>query len=303
MSNFTKATSAIATSRSGQVSVVPDNKLPLWQRFVRSHGIVYVVLAFVGVVWIFPFIWMVLGSVKTQREIIGPHPQFLPKAPTFVNFQQWFSQLHFWRFFTNSFVVSVLVVVGNVVFCSMVGYALSKIRFKGKKIVFGCVMVTLMIPSVATFVPMFVLISDVHLVDTYAALILPFLAQPMGVFLMKQFIDGVPDAVLEAAKVDGAGELRIFFQIVMPECGPALATLCILTFLGSWNNFLWPLVAVQSMDKYTLPVALSLYTTGQNANNYSLLLAGAVLVIAPILLLFVFLQRYFIQGVSMTGIK
>ena len=116
-------------------------------------------------------------------------------------------------------------------------------------------------------------------------------------------IAGIPDALMEAARIDGAGELRIFFQIILPQCGPAMATLAILTFLSSWNNFLWPLVAAQTDDMYTLPVALSLYSTGQNATNYSVLLAGAVLIITPILLLFVFLQRYFIQGVAMTGIK
>jgi multiple sugar transport system permease protein len=123
------------------------------------------------------------------------------------------------------------------------------------------------------------------------------------VFLMRQFMLGIPDALIEAARIDGAGELRIFSRIVMPLCGPPLATLAILTFLTSWNNFLWPLVASQSESMYTLPVALSLYSTGQNATNYGLLLAGSVLVIAPILLLFVFLQRYFIQGIATAGLK
>ena len=177
----------------------------------------------------------------------------------------------------------------------MVGYALAKMDFAGKNILFGAVMVTLMVPSVATFVPLFVIISNMGLANSYAALILPFLCQPIGVFLMRQFISGIPDALMEAARVDGAGELRIFFQIVLPQCGPPLATLSILTFLSSWNNFLWPLVAAQTEEKYTLP--------GQNATNYSVLLAGAVLVVTPILLLFVFLQRYFIQGVAGTGIK
>lgn len=181
-------------------------------------------------------------------------------------------------------IVSVITVLGNVLFDSMVGYALAKIPFKGKGIVFGAVMVTLMVPAVATFVPLFVLISNFHLVNTYAALILPYLTQPIGVFLMRQFMLGVPDALMEAARVDGAGELRIFFQIVLPECGPAVATLAILTFLSSWNNFLWPLVASQTEDKYTLPVALSLYSTGQNSTNYGILLSGAVLVITPIVI-------------------
>ena len=282
---------------------VPENHPSLGTRFLRARGPVYCVLALIGVVWIFPFLWMVLGSVKTQREILASPPKLLPEHATLENFTQWFQELHFGSYFTNSLVVAVITVLGNIVFCSMVGYALAKMRFAGRNIVFGAVMVTLMVPSVATFVPLFVIVSNLGLSNTYAALILPFLTQPIGVFLMRQFIAGIPDALMEAARIDGAGELRIFFQIILPQCGPAMATLAILTFLSSWNNFLWPLVAAQTDDMYTLPVALSLYSTGQNATNYSVLLAGAVLIITPILLLFIFLQRYFIQGVAMTGIK
>ncbi|KFF30522.1 carbohydrate ABC transporter permease [Bifidobacterium bombi] len=292
-------------SRANRVSGIetPENVLPWYKRFMRAHGLVYIVLAFVAVVWIFPFFWMILGSLKTQQEIMAVPPKLFPQHATLGNFYQWFTQLHFGNYFVNSLIVAVMVVLGNVVFCSMVGYALAKMDFAGKKILFGCVMVTLMIPSVATFVPLFVIISDMHLLNSYASLILPYLVQPIGVFLMRQFIGDVPDALMEAARIDGAGELRIFAQIVLPQCGPALATLSILTFLSSWNNFLWPLVAAQSSDRYTLPVALSLYSTGQNATNYSVLLAGSVLIITPIMLLFIFLQRYFIQGVAMSGIK
>jgi multiple sugar transport system permease protein len=164
-------------------------------------------------------------------------------------------------------------------------------------------MVTLMVPGVVTFVPLFVLVSQLGLVDSYAALILPFITAPVGVFLMRQFMLGIPDALIEAARIDGAGEVRIFARVVMPLCGPPLATLSILTFLGSWNNFLWPLVVAQTEPHYTLPVALSLFSIGQNATDYGLLLAGAVLVITPILALFIVLQRYFIRGVATAGLK
>ena len=264
---------------------------------------IYIILSVISLIWVFPFLWMALGSLKTQREILAKPPRLLPDHATLANFTKWFEQLNFSTYFTNSIIVAVITVLGNIIFCSMVGYALAKMQFRGKNIVFGAVMVTLMVPSVATFVPLFVIIANLGLSNTYAALILPFLTQPVGVFLMRQFMTGIPDAVIEAARIDGAGELRIFFQIVLPQCGPAIATLSILTFLSSWNNFLWPLVAAQTDSMYTLPVALSLYSTGQNATNYSVLLAGAVLIITPILLLFIFLQRYFIEGVAMTGIK
>jgi multiple sugar transport system permease protein len=147
------------------------------------------------------------------------------------------------------------------------------------------------------------MVSSLGLVDSYPALILPYLATPLGVFLMRQFMLDIPDSLLEAARIDGAGEFRIFARIVLPLCGPPLATLAILTFLTSWNNFLWPLVAAQSQDRYTLPVALALFSQGENATNYGLLLSGSVLVITPIVALFIALQRYFIQGIAMTGIK
>ena len=282
---------------------VPRHELNAWERFRRNKGILYIFMTLFALIWVFPFVWMVLGAFKTQREILTQPPTFFAKHPTVSNFAMWLTQLHFGTYFLNSLIVVLVTVLGNLLFCSMVGYALAKIPFRGKGIVFAAVMATLMVPSVATFVPLFVIVSNLHLVNTYAALILPFLTQPIGVFLMRQFMGSVPDALLEAARVDGASELRIFFQIVLPECGPAMATLAVLTFLASWNNFLWPLVASQTEDKYTLPVALSLYSTDQNSTKYGVLLAGSVLVITPIIILFVALQRYFVQGVAMTGIK
>ncbi len=272
-------------------------------RVTPGRALTYTVLVVGLIVWVLPFAWMLLGSVKTQREILQRPPTWWPQEFTWDNFGAWFGQLNFGQFFGNSILVALFTVAGNLVFCSMVGYALAKMDFPGKKALFLVVMVTLMVPGVVTFVPLFVMVSSLGLVDSYAALILPFVTTPLGVFLMRQFMLGIPDPLLEAARIDGAGELRIFARIVMPLCGPPLATLGILTFLASWNNFLWPLVAAQTEAKYTLPVALSLYSTGQNATDYGLLLAGSVLVIAPIILLFVFLQRYFIQGIASTGLK
>ncbi|WP_317231932.1 carbohydrate ABC transporter permease [Clavibacter capsici] len=282
---------------------IPPHRRRRTDRGRRTRAVVYLVLAAVLCVWLLPFIWMALGSVKTQGEILQRPPTWWPQDPVADNFAQWFGPLDFGTFFSNSLVVALITVLGNLVFCSMVGYALAKMEFPGKRILFLTVMVTLMVPGVVTFVPLFVMVSGLGLVNTYAALILPFITAPIGVFLMRQFMLGIPEALIEAARLDGAGEFRIFARIVMPLCGPPLATLGILTFLASWNNFLWPLVAAQTEQMYTLPIALSLYSTGQNATDYGLLLAGSVLVIAPILALFVFLQRYFIQGVATAGLK
>jgi multiple sugar transport system permease protein len=273
------------------------------RRRLGARAVNYIVLSVGLALWLLPFVWMILGSVKTQAEILQRPPTWWPENATGENFAQWFGPLDFGHFFANSLIVAVVTVLGNMVFCSMVGYALAKMEFPGKRVLFALVMVTLMVPGVVTFVPLFVMVSSLGLVNTYPALILPFITAPIGVFLMRQFMGGIPDALLEAARLDGAGEWKIFARVVMPLCGPPLATLGILTFLSSWNNFLWPLVAAQTEEMYTLPVALSLYSTGQNATNYGLLLAGSVLVITPIIILFIFLQRWFIRGVATTGLK
>jgi multiple sugar transport system permease protein len=263
----------------------------------------YVVLILALVAVIAPFVWMVLGSFKTQGELLRNPPTWWPQTATLDNYTQLFSRLNFSQYFLNSTLVAVAVTAGNLIFCSMVGYALAMLEFPGRRALFMVVMGTLLVPGVVTFVPLFVLVTNLGLTDTMPGLILPFLVSPFGVFLMRQFIRGLPRDLLDAGRVDGAGELRIFARIFLPLCGPALATLGILTFLGSWNNFLWPLVVAQQESHYTLPVALALYAKGQNSTQYGLLLAGATVVVIPILAIFLMFQRRFIEGIATTGIK
>jgi len=261
-------------------------------------------LLIIGVILLVgPFIWMVLGSIKTTGELRQVPPTWLPQKPTLANYTDLLDRLSFARFFFNSAIVAAAVTAGNVIFCSMLGYALAKLSFPGKRILFAVVLGTLMVPAIVTFMPLFVLVANLNLVNTHAGLILPFLVGAFGVFLMRQFIGGIPDELLDAARVDGAGEHYIFWRIVMPLCGPAIATLTILTFLGSWNSFLWPLVVANTEDMYTLPVAIALFATGQQETNIALLMAGSVVVILPVLIVFILLQRYFTQGIAMTGIK
>lgn len=272
-------------------------------RAERGHAWTYVVLSVGLVLLVVPFLWMLLGAFKTDVELRRVPPTWWPETVTLENFTELFERLDFPTYFFNSTLVAVVVTLGNLVFCSMLGYALAKMEFRGKKILFGLVLGMLMVPGMVTFVPLFVLVANLGMVNTYPGLILPFLAAPFGVFLMRQFMSEIPDELLDAGRIDGAGEFRIFRTIVLPLTAPALATLGILTFLGSWNNFLWPLVVAQTEDKYTLPVALALVSVGQNATRYGLLMAGAVVVVTPIILLFIALQRYFVQGVAVTGIK
>ncbi|MGB3827390.1 MAG: carbohydrate ABC transporter permease [Ornithinimicrobium sp.] len=273
------------------------------QPSVRSRWWLYALLTVALIVVITPFVWMVLGSLKTNSELRQVPPTWWPQDATLGNYAELFTRLNFGRYFVNSTVVAVVVTAGNLIFCSMVGYALVMLNFRGKKLLFALILGTLMIPGVVTFVPLFVLVANAGLINTLPGLFLPFLVSPFGVFLMRQYMQGLPRDLLDAARVDGAGELRIFARVFLPLCGPALATLGILTFLGSWNNFLWPLVVAQTEDTYTLPVALALYSTGQNSTQYGLLLAGATIVVLPVLAVFMVFQRRFIQGIATTGLK
>ncbi len=269
----------------------------------RGTWWIYVLLVIGLILLVGPFLWMLLGSFKTTGELRSVPPTWWPEDPTLANYEDLFSRLNFLGYFFNSTVVAAAVTAGNVVFCSMLGYALTKLNFPGKRVLFAVVLGTLMVPGIVTFMPLFVLAANIGLVNTHAGLILPFLAGAFGVFLMRQFIGGIPDELLDAARVDGAGEHYIFWRIVMPLCGPAIATLTILTFLGSWNSFLWPLVVATSDSMYTLPVAIALFATGQQETNIALLMAGSVVVIVPVLIVFILLQRHFTQGIAMTGFK
>lgn len=264
--------------------------------------VLYVVMTILLLIVIAPFIWMVFGSLKTQGELLRVPPTWWPAEPTLDNFVRLFER-PFGQYFKNSIIVAVAVTLGNLLLSSMFGYALAHLTFPFKKILFGAVIGCLMIPGLVTFIPQYVLVVNVGLADTLPALILPFLVQPFSVFLMRQFFLSLPRELAEAGRIDGVGEIAIFFRIYLPLAGPAFATLGILTFLGSWNNFLWPLVVASTEKTYTLPVALALISTGQNQTDYGLLLAGATVIVVPVLIVFLILQRHFIQGIATSGIK
>jgi len=270
----------------------------------RSRGIWLHVALIAGLtVMAMPFVWMILSSFKTTAELRQLPPTWLPEDPTTANYQDLFDRLDFPRYFFNSAVVAVTVTAGNVVFGSMFGYALAKLDFPGKRVLFALTLATLMIPAFVTFTPLFVLVSNMGLVNTHAGLILPYLAGAFGVFLMRQYISSFPNELLDAARVDGAGEYSVFFRIVLPNCGPAIATVAVLTFISTWNSFIWPLVVASTEEMYTLPVALALFSVGQQESNLGLQMAGAAVVVLPLLVLFFAMQRYVIQGFATSGLK
>ena len=253
----------------------------------RPRWWLYLLLTLLLLLVITPFVWMVLGSFKTQAELLQDPPTWMPEVWTLDNYQRLFERLSFGRYFTNSTIVAVIVTIGNLLFSSMLGYALAHLRYPGKNLIFAAVLGTLMVPGLVLFIPQFVLIVNMGLANSLPALILPFLVQPFGVFLMRQFFLGLPAELKEAGRIDGVGEVGIFFRIYLPLAIPAFATLVVAT----------------TEQSYTLPVALALVSTGQNQTDYGLLLAGATIVVTPILAVFLFFQRFFIEGVATTGIK
>jgi len=206
------------------------------------------------------------------------------------------------KYFMNSLVVGLAVLVGNLIFCFMAGYAISRYRFLGRRVWFYTVILVLMIPAHIIIVPMYLLIVKLGLYDTYGALILPFLVNPIGIFLVKQYIDSLPPSMEEAARIDGAGEITVLFRVVLPLCRPALAVLAVQVFLTNWNSFLFPFILTSSESVRTLPVALALYQ-GHQAVDWPHLMAGSSLAVIPVLLIFLLFQRHIVSGITAGAIK
>ncbi|MEU9362526.1 carbohydrate ABC transporter permease [Streptomyces sp. NPDC048301] len=270
-----------------------------------TRALTYTLLGLGLVVMAAPFLWMAISAFKTPKDLGASPPVWIPTEWTLANFRELLELMDIGQNFLNSAFVAVVVTACNLVFCSMLGYALAKLNFAGRKVVLSVVLGALMVPGNLMLLPKFVMMSKMDLIDSYAALILPFAAGAFGVFLMRQFMMAIPDELLEAARIDGAGEWYIFWRIVMPLVKPALATLTIFVFLGSWNNFLWPLVATNDPEKFTLPVALATFATDPTkaAGSNGVLMAGAFLVVLPVVVVFVALQRHFTQGIATSGLK
>ncbi|MFC8201546.1 carbohydrate ABC transporter permease [Streptomyces sp. NPDC060006] len=274
------------------------------RRRTLARPLVYGALVLCALLTLLPFIWVLSGSLRSLGEIRSDPGAWLPRHLTFDNFERLFNTAGFGTFLANSLVVATIVVVGNIVAASAAGYALAKLDFAGKRVAFAMVMAAMMVPFTTVFVTQFVITVNLGLADTLAGIALPSLALPLSVFVMRQYAMSIPDELLEAARIDGAGEFRIFFGIFLPLAGPAVATITIMSFLNSWNNFIWPLIVAQSTSSYTLPVGLAATSQATaHVTDYGLILAGAIVVMLPVLVLFLFLQRYFVQGVAGTGMR
>ncbi len=278
------------------------------RRFRLPFSPWHLVLVPATLVLIFPFAWLVVTSLETPGEALHFPPILAPHVLRFANYPDALHTAPFGRFFINSTVVAVTTVLANLVLCSLAGYAFARLRFLGRGALFAVIMATLMVPFQVTMIPQFIITKwlGVHVlagvgINHIGALILPNAATAFGIFFLRQFFKTLPVEYEESARVDGASRLKVLWRIVLPLSAPALATLAALTFLDSWNNFLWPLIAVTSNDQMTLPLGLATFQ-GAHATEWPLLMAGNVMSLAPMLLIFFAAQRYFVRSVAATGL-
>ncbi len=255
-----------------------------------------------ALIMIFPIIWMVSMSFKDQSEIYTANPNIIPDRITFQNYVDGWVKGGFYKYFGNSAFVTMIRVSLTVVINALAGFAFGKYQFKGKNFLFLLVLSAMLIPDQLRMIPLYSLMSALELVDTYASVILPGLGATFGTFLMTQYVKTVPDELMEAARIDGCSEFRIFGQVVMPLVKPALVTNLIFQFMWSWNDLLYPLLFLQSTDKYTVQLALAFYRDSTTVTAGAIMAMSLVSII-PILLIFFFLQRYFVEGIASHGVK
>lgn len=251
---------------------------------------------------VLPFYWLLTSALKPASEIFTQPPTLLPKNLTFKNVFLLFEETLFLRNLVNSVIIALLYTIGSVFICSMAGFGLAKYTSPIKKHIFGMVIFSLLIPPSVLIVPLFILITKLNMANTYQGIILPMIANSFGVFWMRQYISGVPDELLQAARIDGTGDLRIYSNILLPSIGPGLAALAIFLFMQQWNDFLWPLIVLSTEDMYTVPIALSMLK-GVYSMQWGQLMAGAAISVFPFIVLFIFLQKYFIAGILAGSIK
>ncbi|WP_376796025.1 carbohydrate ABC transporter permease [Thermogemmatispora sp.] len=276
------------------------------RRAWRSLGLLgqYSVMLLILAVMLFPFFWLLASSLKTPADLGALPPIWWPAHPAFSSYQTVFEVIPFGRAIVNSLIVTVCSTTGILVTSIMAGYVFAKHDFRGKRIIFICVLTTMMVPQFVMLIPLYRMMVALHLDNSYPGLILPNLANGFGIFLMRQFIAGIPDELLEAARLDGASEWTLLWRVVVPLLRPAAAALILFAFVFQWNNFLWPLSIVYSPEMSTVVLSLNgLRTYTSSVAFTNIVMAGTVIGILPSVLLTLWAQRYFIEGISLTGIK
>ncbi len=269
-------------------------------RFKPATALSYVLLSVLGVVMAFPFIWMLLTAFKSIREIFSLN--FLPQNWTLANFQEVLFRTDFPRWFGNSLIVAVVTTISVLFFCSLVGYVLARMRFKGKEVVFILILSTMMIPTEMLVIPWFVMSADYGWTNSYWGIMFPGLITGFGVFLLRQFFQTLPMDLFDAGRLDGLSEWGLFWRVGLPLVGPGLSALGIFTFIGNWNAFLWPLIVISDRSMRTIPVGTALFS-GEAATAYNLIMAASAMAIIPVLIVFIIFQKQIVEGVVLTGVK
>jgi multiple sugar transport system permease protein len=274
----------------------------IWLWLTRRHLLNYLILIIGAATMLVPFVWMVSTSFKPQSETISFPPRLLPLRPTLENYQEVVDRLNILRLYWNTAFVTVVKTALNVYTSTLLGYVFGKFRFRGRDVLFFLILSTWIIPFEVYMIPLYIMMVNMKLGDTYWALILPEISSAYAIFLFRQFMFTIPNDLLDAARIDGAGEWRIFHQLILPLSRPVLATLIAFYFMWNWNDFLWPLIVLTTSAKYVLPLGLALFVA-QFGTQYGLTMAGASLAIIPVLVVFMAMQRYIVQGITLTGFK
>lgn len=268
----------------------------------RINLVIYPLLLLVAFIGLLPYYWMVSCSFKFNENMFTYPPQWFPDPINWTAYPLAWKAQDFTRYFFNSALVAILITLGNLLLASLAGYSLAKFRYKGRHVLFLLILSTMMLPLEVTMVPLFLIIKEFDWANTYQGLIVPFLVDGFGVFLMRQYLLSIPNDLIEAARIDGASEFRIYAQIVMPLCKPALAALGVFTFREAWDMYIWPLIIVTKDSFRTVPLGISLFMSNFGV-AWDQLMAVATIGTLPMVLLFFFLQRSFIQGIAITGLK
>lgn len=267
-----------------------------------GRGLLYILLILGGLVMIVPFAWMISTSLKSGQYVLSMPPQLIPNPATLDSYRRIFELYPIGRMLFNSLFVAILTTIGQLITCSMAAYAFARLKFRGQNLVFLLYLATLMVPFQVTITPLFILMRIFGWINTYQGLILPGVFSAFGTFMLRQAFMTIPTEYEEAAYMDGASPLTIFLKIILPLSKPALATLSVFAFMGSWNSFMWPLFIVREETLMTLPVGLATLQ-GRWLTEWNLVMAGAVITVLPMLLLYLFAQKYLVQGYVMSGLK
>ena len=269
------------------------------------ESVLWVLLVGIALIEIAPLTWMFSTSLRDPKNSFDLPPDFWPTAFHWQNYLTVITSpdIQFMLFFWNSLKIALIVTAAQLFTCSMAGFAFGRLQFRGRDFLFGLFLASLMVPATVTLIPSFILIKEMELINTHWALILPSITSAFGVFLLRQHFKSLPEELINAAKIDGATYFRIYWQILLPLTGPALSALGIFTFLGSWNNFVGPLLFLRDWDLYTFPIAIATLRGYMGSGNQSEVLAGIMISIFPILVFFLFAQRWIVQGASITGMK